>query len=139
MNMINFSNPATLNNPVRLFDQLFENNAFQNTNTEWMPAANVLETEEGFFIDLAIPGIAKDAVKLEIANRSLIVSGERKATENEHTNYQRKEFSYGNFSRSFRIPEKVDTATISAEYNNGMLHISLPTKAEEKPRTVEIL
>ncbi len=92
------------------------------------PAADVLETEHGFELHLALPGVLKEDVHLNFQEGQLVVSGERKApaaTENA-PKYRRLETGFGSFSRSFRLPDTVDVTAIDAQLTEGILRVTLP-------------
>ena len=75
----------------------------------------------------------KEDFKLAVENNILSISSEKKEeSKQENERYTRKEFSYSSFSRSFTMPEHVDTEAISAEYTNGVLKLTLPKKDEAK-------
>jgi HSP20 family protein len=117
------------------------NRNFSDTNTT-VPAVNVSENENDFQIEVAAPGMTKDDFKITLENDTLTISSEKKEEHNEKKDgqYTRKEFSYQSFSRSFTIPERiVDGDRISAKYNNGLLHITLPKKEEAKPKPSRII
>ena len=114
---------------------LFENNFFSGLshNTSSMPAVNIREDEKQYALDLAVPGIEKNKLKVDINEDVLTISSE---TKNEHEEkedgYERKEFSYTSFCRSFYIPENVNRDKIEAKYKDGVLTIGLPKQEEEK-------
>ena len=114
------------NNYVRplLFDNFFEN--FFNTEyqNDFSPKVDISETEDSFNFEFAVPGIDKNDLSIEINKGYLTVSGERKF-ENKNENYYSIESGYGKFSRSFQLPEDIDENKINAEYNNGILFISV--------------
>lgn len=124
-----------------LFNELLNNNGVA-TNPKPAPSANIKESEEAFEIELALPGFKKEDFKIEVQDKSLTVSSESK-TENEDSteNYIRKEFSFNSFSRSFRLPRTVDSEQIVAEFENGILTLTLPKREEAKakePRLIAI-
>jgi HSP20 family protein len=124
-----------------IFNELF-NNSGVATNAKPAPSANIKESEEAFEIELALPGFKKEDFKIEVQDKSLTVSSESK-TENEGSteNYIRKEFSFNSFSRSFRLPRTVDSEQIAAEFENGILTLTLPKREEAKakePRLIAI-
>lgn len=91
------------------------------------PAANVHELKDAFEVELAVPGLQKEDFRLELNDKVLNVSAVQKEEKKEgKEHYSRMEFSYSNFSRSFVLPEIVDSAKITAKYNNGILSIHLP-------------
>jgi HSP20 family protein len=101
----------------------------------WMPSVNISERDNDFKIDLAVPGMEKKDFNIEVENNLVVISGERKeekAEENEKVT--RREFHYGSFKRSFTLPETADTEKISANYNNGVLSLSIAKKEEAKQK-----
>ncbi|NVO31384.1 Hsp20/alpha crystallin family protein [Hymenobacter lapidiphilus] len=92
------------------------------------PAADVLESPEGFQLQLVLPGVAKEDVKIDFQEGRLTVSGERKAPEAAENapKFRRVESGYGTFSRTFRLPDTVAVTAISAELTDGILHLTLP-------------
>ncbi|MEI6764518.1 MAG: Hsp20/alpha crystallin family protein [Bacteroidota bacterium] len=124
------------NEPVfsGLMQNFFDDNYnFLPARCGFSPAANIAETENGFELELAVPGIDKDNFKLSVENNVLTVSSEKEETkEQPEKNFTRKEFVYGSFSRSFTLPRSIDTDAISAAYTNGVLHVMLPKKEEAK-------
>lgn len=97
-----------------------------------MPAVNISEEEGQFKLEVAVPGIKKEDLEVEVTGNLLKISAEQKnETEETEENYTRKEFSYSSFYRSFRLPETVDANAIDAKYQDGILNISLPKLAIE--------
>jgi len=114
-------------------------NRFGNRCNTCRPAANILEKEDGFGIELMVPGMKKEDFKIDLDKDILTISAE--AEQENVSNYTRREFGIGSFSRSFSIPESINTDEIKAEYNDGILKLHLPKKEEAraKPaRTIEI-
>jgi len=98
-----------------------------------MPSVNIREDEKNYFIELAVPGIDKNNLKIDINEDVLTVSSEVKnETEESREGYKRKEFSYASFCRSFFIPENVNKEKIEASYKDGILSVNLPKEEEEK-------
>lgn len=108
---------------------------FSSTNTS-LPAVNVKETDDDYFIEVAAPGMTKKDFRINFQNNILTISSERQnENENSNDNYTRKEFSYQSFQRSFTVPgNDVDSDKISASYNDGILNIKLPKREEVKPK-----
>lgn len=108
---------------------------FSSTNTS-LPAVNVKETDDDFVIELAAPGMDKNDFKINFKNNVLTISSEKKnESEEKSQNYTRKEFSYQSFQRSFTVSDNAVLGDkISAKYNNGILHITLPKREELKPQ-----
>ena len=106
-----------------------------------MPALNVLDLEKEFKLELAAPGLEKNDFKIAVENNFLIISADKKL-ENAETkeNYSRREFSYQSFKRMYELPDNVDTEAITAKYENGVLHVSIPktTPTPKLVKTIEI-
>lgn len=98
-----------------------------------MPAVNIKENEKNYTLELAVPGMDKKDLKIDINDDVLVISSEsKKEEEEEKDGYKRKEFSYSSFCRSFYIPENVNREKIGASYKDGILSIELPKMEEEK-------
>jgi HSP20 family protein len=134
------------NRPVKL-DNLF--NDFFNLPVTWnnpvqhtaVPAANVYETPSAYQLELNVPGRNKEDFKINLEKDLLTVSFEKAdETTAEGVNVIRKEFSARSFKRSFSLDEKIDVNNIQAKYENGILKIDLPKKAEakEEPKQITI-
>jgi HSP20 family protein len=107
----------------------------------WMPAINLYEKENDLIIEAELPGIPKDAVKINCTDHTLTIQGETKKEEEEKKEgYYRMERRYGSFFRSVALPETVDYGKAKAEFRDGVLKITLPkvAKPEEKSRTIPI-
>lgn len=113
----------------------FEDDFFPviTSRTNSMPAVNIREDEKRFMLDLAVPGMEKKDLKIDIDEDVLTISSETKnETEENRDGYKRKEFSYSSFCRSFQIPENVNKEKIEAGYKDGILTVSLPKTELEK-------
>lgn len=116
---------------------LFDDNFFPvlQSRSNSMPAVNIRENEKSYILDLAVPGIDKKDLKIDINEDVLTISSESKhETEENKEGYKRKEFSYSSFCRSFYIPENVSRDKIEANYKDGILTVGLPKQEEEKSR-----
>ncbi|OIN56972.1 Hsp20/alpha crystallin family protein [Arsenicibacter rosenii] len=114
------------------------------TNGTATPSVNVVEHENGFRIDVAAPGLPKEAFSLNLDQRTLTITAvsEAKKETNDGENYTRREFSYSSFKRSFTLPDTVDSDKIQAGYKDGILSVDLPKREEAKPkaaRQIEII
>src|SRR5664279_3660342 len=111
-------------------------------STSSVPAVNVREDEKNYILDVAIPGIDKKDLKIDVNEDVLTISSESKSeSEESKDGYRRKEFSYSAFSRSFYVPENVNREKIEANYKDGILTVALPKQEEEKnkvTRKIEI-
>jgi HSP20 family protein len=102
-----------------------------------MPAVNIREDEKRFTLDLAVPGMEKKDLKIDINEDLLTISSETKNESEESSDgYKRKEFSYSSFCRSFQLPENVNKEQIEANYKDGVLSVVLPKVEEEKSKII---
>jgi HSP20 family protein len=103
-------------------------------STSFVPAADIFETAQGFELHLALPGVAKDAVSIDFQDNQLVVAGNRPApaTEGENASKLRRvETRFGDFRRTFRLPETVNVKGITAELTDGLLRVTLPFDTEK--------
>lgn len=110
-------------------------------NVSYVPMVNIMESNDDYRIDLALPGMKKEDFKIELDNQVLTISShvEEQQNGNESYNYLRREFSYHSFSRSFHLPEIVEEEKIEARYQNGMLSILVPKKEEAKRKPIKAI
>ncbi len=105
----------------------------------WTPAVDIYETENSLVVTAEIPGVSEKDIDVRIENNQLVIKGERKfEKETKEENYHRIERVYGNFYRSFSLPNTVDHDKVKAEYKNGVLKITLGKKEEVKPKQIKI-
>jgi len=98
-----------------------------------LPAVNITENEEGYTIEVAAPGLDKKDFKIDLENDVLTIASIREdKREENHDNYTRREFAYNSFSRSFTLPELVDSEKIAASHKNGILYVNIPRKEEAR-------
>ena len=126
-----------------LFDEIFNNNLsnFVGSDTATStPAVNVSETDKAYNIEVAAPGYNNDDLNVNLENNLLTIEGkhEEKSETKEDGKVNRREFSYGSFKRSFKLPREVDHEKISASYTNGILNISVPKTEKEQNKTRKI-
>ena len=137
-----FREMSTLQNEMnRLFNTVFDTQAANGGSTlrRWMPAMDLVETEESFVLRADLPGMTEDDVKIEFEDGTLTVSGERKAEhETKNEGYYRVERAFGSFSRSLTLPRGVDAEAVTANFENGVLEVRIPKPEERKPRRIEI-
>jgi len=109
------------------------NSNYSSTNTS-LPAVNIKESDDHFMIEVAAPGMKKEDFSINYDNGRLTISSEKEA-ENVDENYNRREFSYQSFCRSFKVADNViDNQKIKAKYEDGILCITLPKREEIKPK-----
>jgi HSP20 family protein len=125
----------------RLFDRFFEGGRTANGSTarRWIPAMDLVETEDHLVLRGDLPGMTEDDVDIEIKDSVLTVSGERKSeSEDKREGYHRVERSFGSFSRSLTLPQGIDPERVEAKFENGVLEVQIPKPAEAKPTRVQI-
>ena len=142
MTLVKFSNGSNNNavNPFTdVFESIFNDSFISDRLTTKVPAVNIAETENDFHIELAVPGLKKEDFKISLDKNVLSVSAEQK-TENkqEEKRYNKREYSYTSFVRSFTLPETADQERIDAEYVDGILRVTVAKKEEAKMLTREI-
>jgi HSP20 family protein len=109
------------------------------TTTAFAPPVDVYEDEHNVTLKIEVPGIEEKDIDVRIENNTLTVHGERKFEKDEkEENYRRVERQYGSFTRSFTLPNTVDTDSVSANYDKGVLKIKLAKKAEAKPKQIKV-
>ena len=123
----------------RLFESSFSRRADNSAITTWAPAVDIFETENELVVKADLPDVNEKDIDVRVENNMLTVRGERKFEEKaEKENYLRVERTYGTFSRSFRLPNTVNNETIQADYKNGVLTVTLPKRAESRPKQVKV-
>jgi len=109
------------------------------TTSTFAPAVDVYEDEHKVTLKIEVPGIDEKDIDVRVENNTLTVHGERKIEKEEkEENYRRVERQYGSFTRTFTLPQTVDTENVSATYDKGVLKINLPKKAEAKPKQIKV-
>ncbi|MGA8013603.1 MAG: Hsp20/alpha crystallin family protein [Candidatus Acidiferrales bacterium] len=123
----------------RLFDTSFPGRSDNSALTTWAPAVDIYETENELVVKADLPDINEKDLDVRIENNTLTIRGERKFEKKvTEDNYLRVERTYGSFSRSFSLPNTVNSEAIKADYKNGVLTIELPKRAESKPKQVKV-
>jgi HSP20 family protein len=115
-----------------LVDRFFNESLARTGGSVFTPKVDVIENETAYEVQVAVPGLNKEDFKIEINDGYLMVSGERKFTnEKKDKNFRSIETNYGSFSRSFTLPDNADGSKITAQYTNGILELVIP-KDEKK-------
>ncbi len=120
---------------TNLIDEVFGSETMDTVKRNLMsqvPLANIHESETSHTIELAVPGLKKEDIKIELKENRLTISADvKKEATPENNKNVRKEFSYHSFKRSFNLPKLVDTEKIEAKNENGLLTVLIPKKEEE--------
>src|SRR6202161_1604274 len=124
----------------RLFQQsVNESREEALTTSSFAPAVDVYEDDHQVTLKIEVPGIDEKDIDVRLENNTLTVHGERKLEKEEkEENYRRVERQYGSFTRTFTLPQTVDSENVSANYDKGVLKITLPKKAEAKPKQIKV-
>jgi HSP20 family protein len=135
-----FRGLGTLQEQVnRLFDDSFARGRSQAELASWAPAVDIYETENELVVKADLPDVAEKDLDIRVENNTLTIRGERKFGNEVHEdNYLRVERAYGTFTRSFSLPNTVNTEAIKAEYRNGVLTVRMPKREETKPKQIKI-
>ena len=105
----------------------------------WAPSVDIYENKDQIVLEAELPGMKQEDFDLSIENNVITLRGERKFEKTDETdNYHRVERSYGSFTRSFTLPQTVSAEGASAEYNNGVLRVTLPKREETKSRRIQV-
>lgn len=131
--------------PGLLENLFFENrlDALNNYETFSIPAVNIIENFPNFVVELAAPGLEKKDFIIEVEEDTLKIASktaeDKKTSENKESNeenassqYRKREFNYSSFERSFKLPENIKSEDIQANYENGVLRVTLPKMEEKK-------
>jgi HSP20 family protein len=137
---------GTIQNEMnRLFNTLFEapghagNGGNAGALRRWIPAMDLVETDDDFVLRADLPGLSEDDVNIELEDNVLTISGERKAEHEERKEgYYRVERASGSFTRSLTLPEGVDPDAVKASFDRGVLEVRVPKPEAKKPRKVAI-
>jgi HSP20 family protein len=125
----------------RLFDSFFGRREAGGgqVRRRWVPAMDLVETDDSLVLRADLPGLDRKDIEIEIKDRVLTVSGERRAEhEEKQEGFHRVERSFGRFSRSLELPEGIEADAVSASFDRGVLEVRIPKPAERQPKRIEI-
>lgn len=107
--------------------------------TSFAPPVDIYEDGHSYVLKLEVPGIEEKDIDVRLENNTLTISGERKfEKEEKEENFRRVERRYGAFTRAFTLPSTVDSESVTADYDKGLLKIRLMKKAEAKPKQIKV-
>ena len=124
----------------RLFSSTFSRGSDEQMfGGAWSPSVDIYENKDNIVLEAELPGMKSEDVNISIENNILTISGERKFEKKDDSdNFHRVERGYGSFTRSFTLPPTVSSENATAEFENGILHLTLAKREEAKPRRIEI-
>ena len=125
---------------ARLFGDVYLRDEDTGFRGAWTPAVDIFETENhDLVLKAELPGMTREDIEVTVENNTLVLKGQKKfEAEVKEENYRRIERSYGQFNRSFTLPNTVDASKVSAEFKHGVLTVKLPFREEAKPRTINV-
>jgi HSP20 family protein len=135
-----FHGVTTLQDQINhLFNDAFERTGEQSNISAWAPAVDIYETEQELVVKADLPDVDLKDLDIRVENNILTIRGERKFEKkvNEES-YLRVERSFGSFARSFTLAKTVNPDAIKAEYQNGVLTLTIPKREEAKPKQVKV-
>ncbi|MBH8551768.1 Hsp20/alpha crystallin family protein [Nostocaceae cyanobacterium CENA357] len=123
----------------RLFDEDMLPSALVERGLSRVPAAELQETEEAIHLKLELPGIEAKDLDVQVTDKAVYVSGERKSeTKTEEKGVTKSEFQYGKFQRVIPLSTRIQNTNVTAEYKDGILNLTLPKAEEEKNKVVKV-
>ena len=123
----------------RLFSDVFERPGDESNLTSWAPAVDIFETEHELVVKADLPDIDPKDLDIRVENNILSIRGERKfESKVSEDKYLRIERAYGSFSRSFSLANTVNSEAIKADYQNGVLTLTVPKREEAKPKQIKV-
>lgn len=124
---------------TRLFAGVRPRNGEELTHGAWSPSVDIWEDKDRLILEAELPGMRRDDFEISVENNVITLRGERKfEKKTEGDNYHRVERAYGSFTRSFTLPQTVTADGATADFENGVLRVSLPKREETKARKIEI-
>ena len=135
-----FRGAATLQEQAnRMFNELLGRPGEESSLTSWAPAVDIYETEHELVVKADLPDVDPKGLDIRVENNVLTIRGERKFEKKvSEENYLRVERTYGSFSRSFSLANTVNAEAIKADYQNGVLTLSIPKREEAKPKQIKV-
>jgi HSP20 family protein len=132
--------------PFKNFNQVFNRYPEYSTAlrretkpTEWQPGVDIYEADEKYLVRAELPGVDKEAVNVSVDENVLTIKGTKQFVEaKDGEQWKRVETQYGEFSRSFTLPEEVNVDQVSAAYKNGVLELSIPKVEPKKAKTIDV-
>src|SRR5437667_12006003 len=123
----------------RLFSDVFERKRDESSLTAWAPSVDIYETELELVVKADLPEVDPQNLDIRVENNILTIRGERKFEKKvNEENYLRVERAYGSFARSFTLANTVNSEAIKADYQNGVLTLTIPKKEEAKPKQIKV-
>lgn len=126
---------TNLNHNLSPLEALFDFGLDHHFERSWRPKVDIDEVEDHWELRVDVPGVAKENIKVDVAQGQLIISGERESKKDENGYRER---SYGRFERRFNLPDGTDSSKIKASCNDGVLKLEIPKEEKAKPTSIAI-
>jgi len=135
-----FRGASTLQDQINLlFGDVLERSADESNLTAWAPAVDIFETEHDLVVKADLPDVDPKDLDIRVENNILTIRGERKFEKKVNEDqYLRVERAYGAFTRSFSLASTVNSEAIKADYQNGVLTLTIPKREEAKPKQIKV-
>ncbi len=130
--------------PFRDINQIFNRRSgytpvAQSETKDWSPRVDIHESENKYTVRTELPGVEKDAVSVSIDENVLTIKGTKQFVDaKDGEQWKRVETQYGEFTRSFTLPDEVDVDQVSAAYKNGVLELSIPKVEPKKAKMIDV-
>ncbi len=128
----------TMNEMSRLFDAFDGPMSLRSMPRGTFPPMNIYEKDENVILTAEIPGVKTEDIELNVLENSLTLTAKRDSEQNGGKRFYRRERPFGSFSRTVSLAEKVDPDNVNAEYNDGVLTVTMPKKKKTKPRSISV-
>ncbi|MBD2597691.1 heat-shock protein [Nostoc sp. MBR 210] len=143
MKLVHWNPWQEINTIQRQINRLFEEEMLPSTLLDRtlakVPAAELQETEEAIHLKLELPGIEAKDLDVQVTEKAVYVSGERKSeTKTEGKGITKSEFHYGKFQRLIPLPTRIQNTNVTADYKDGILNLTLPKAEDEKKKVVKL-
>ncbi len=126
---------------TRMLDDLLSDLNLPNgrESQQQLPLVNFRKTSEAWLLQIALPGLSKEKINIELNEGVLTISSHPEEGPAEKVKWSRREFDYTKFRRSFRLPEDADPEKVTAKYEDGVLNLHIALKEEQKPRKINVV
>ena len=141
-NIVRWTPSREMSSLWNAFDRMFEDSYLMpndQTPRSWGLAVDVAENDNAYVVKASVPGVSPDEIEITMEKNVLTISGESRADETiNHEEYRLRERRYGTFSRSIRFPAEVNSDSIEASYESGVLTLMVPKTEEVKPKKIAV-
>ncbi len=126
----------------RMFDFSLSRSPWGDTTLlggQWAPAVDIYDSQDNILVKAELPGLSRDEIEVSVQDNNLVIKGEKKKEQEiKEENYLKTERFFGSFFRTVPLPAEVDSGKVEARYQDGILSLTLPKKAEAKPKQIKI-